>query len=295
MDERSEIREFLVSRRARVTPDQVGLRSHGARRVPGLRREEVALLAGLSVDYYARLERGRISGASEQVLDAIARALLLDEAERAHLFDLANAAARSTRARTTHRPNGTTGPRPEVLAIIDALTVPAYVRTARMDILAANSLCRALYGSALNALPLNLARFVFLDPRSEDLFADWPQVADDTVAALRVQAGRDPRDTALSNLIGELSTRSDAFVHRWAQRNVASHLRSRKVLRTRVVGEIELTGNALELPGDDLTLIVYTADVGSAADEQLRLLAAWAATPDDKPAPSTTPFPPNRK
>ena len=159
-------------------------------------------------------------------------------------------------------------------------TIPAYVRTSRMEIVAANELCRALYGGVLDEdrLPLNLARYVFLDPHSRGFFLDWDQVADDLVGSLRTQAGRDPRDTALSDLIGELSTRSDEFVARWARQNVRLHRTARKRLHNRVVGDIELTGNALELLGDDLTLIAYTADVGSQAEDQLQLLATWTAT-----------------
>ncbi|HYI59766.1 MAG TPA: helix-turn-helix transcriptional regulator [Microlunatus sp.] len=282
MDHRTDVRDFLVSRRARVTPEQAGLPSYNAsgRRVPGLRREEVAMLAGLSVDYYARLERGNLAGASESVLEAVARALRLDDAERQHLFDLARSADSST-ARRSRRPKPVITARPELTSILTGMTaIPAYVRTAQMDIIAANDLCRALYGGALDddRLPLNLARYLFLDPHSRGFFLDWESVADDLVGSLRVQVGRDPRDKGLSNVIGELSTRSDEFVARWARQNVRLHRTTRKRLHNRVVGDIELTGNALELPGDGLTLIAYTADVGSRAEDQLRLLASWAAT-----------------
>ena len=281
VDHRKDIRDFLVSRRARVSPEQAGLPRYGGnRRVPGLRREEVAMLAGLSVDYYGRLERGNLAGASESVLEAVARALRLDAAERQHLFDL----ARHSETTATRRPAGprtTAAPRPAVISILAGMTtIPAYVRTARMEIVAANELCRALYGGALDhdRLPLNLARYLFLDPHSRGFFLDWDHVADDLVGSLRVQVGRDPRDKGLSNLIGELSTRSDDFVARWARQNVRLHRTARKRLHNRVVGEIELTGNALEMLGDDLTLIAYTADVGSQAEDQLRLLASWTAT-----------------
>jgi len=168
-----------------------------------------------------------------------------------------------------------------VLSIVHGMNgIPAYLRTPRMDILAANSLCQALYGGALDEdrLPVNVARYVFLDPHSRGFFVDWDAVADDTVEALRMQAGRNVRDRALSDLIGELSTRSDEFADRWARRNVRLHRTTRKRLHNRVVGDIELTGNALELPGDDLILIAYTADPGSVAEDQLQLLATWAAT-----------------
>jgi transcriptional regulator with XRE-family HTH domain len=295
VDQRKDVRDFLVSRRARISPEQVGLPSFGGRRrVPGLRREEVAMLAGLSVDYYGRLERGSLAGASESVLEAVAGALRLDDAERQHLFDLARSAEAPT-ARRPRRPKPAAAPRPEVTSILAGMTtIPAYVRTARMEIIAANELCRALYGGALedDRLPVNLARYLFLDPHSRGFFLDWDRVADDLVGSLRVQVGRDPRDKGLSDLVGELSTRSDDFVTRWARQNVRLHRTARKRLHNRVVGEIELTGNALELPGEDLTLIAYTADPGSRAEDQLRLLASWAATQktaaqDGEPAPTS--------
>ena len=279
VDHRRDVRDFLVSRRARVSPEQVGLPSYGdKRRVPGLRREEVALLAGLSVDYYARLERGSLGGASEAVLEAVARAMRLDDAERQHLFDLAR---HTTAAPRPPRLKPTAAPRPAVASILAGMTaIPAYARTSRMEIVAANALCQALYGGVLDEdrLPLNLARYLFLDPHSRGFFLDWDHVADDLVGALRAKAGRDPRDKALSDLIGELSTRSDEFVARWARHNVRLHQTARKRLHNRIVGDIELTGNALELPGDDMTLIAYTADPGSPAEDQLRLLAAWMAS-----------------
>ncbi|HET9649121.1 MAG TPA: helix-turn-helix transcriptional regulator [Microlunatus sp.] len=281
MELQHDVRDFLASRRARLSPEQVGLPSYsGHRRVTGLRREEVALLAGVSVDYYARLERGQLAGASDEVLDAVARALQLDDAEHQHLLDLARTAAPRPR-RSPTRP--ASGPRDAVLSILHGMTgLPAYVRTPRMDILAANDLCRALYGGALDAdkLPLNVARYLFLDPHSRGFYRDWDAVADDTVGALRMQAGRDVRDRALSDLIGELSTRSDEFAARWARQNVRLHRTTRKRLHNWVVGDIELTGNALELAGDGLVLIAYTADPGSPAEEQLQLLATWAATQD---------------
>ena len=289
MDHRQVVQDFLVSRRAQLTPERAGLPAYGGtRRVPGLRREEVALLAGLSVDYYGRLERGNLSGASESVLEAVARALQLDDVERQHLFDLARSS--SGTARPARRRKAAASPRPAITTILAGLTgIPAYVRTSRMEILAANQLCRALYGGVLDEdrLPVNLARYLFLDPHSRGFFLDWDQVADDFTGALRAQAGRDPRDKALSDLIGELSTRSDEFVARWARQNVRLHQTARKRLHNHVVGDIELTGNALELPGDDLTLIVYTADVGSTAEDQLRLLAGWTAT-HSAPNPSLT-------
>lgn len=241
------------------------------------------MLAGVSVDYYARLERGHLAGASDSVLSALARALRLDDAEFQHLLDLARTApAPPSRARRPEQ----TEVRPSITSILAGLTgIPAYVRSQSMDILAANSLCQALYGGALDDdwLPLNLARFLFLEPWAREVYIEWNHVADDVVGALRIQAGRDPRNRNLSNLVGELTTRSDDFVARWAQQNVRLHRTARKRLRNRVVGEIELTGNALELPGDDLVLIAYTADPGSAAEDQLALLTTWTASPRDLP------------
>jgi transcriptional regulator with XRE-family HTH domain len=281
MDHRRDVQDFLSSRRARLTPEQAGLAFHGdRRRVKGLRREEVAALAGVSVDYYASLERGSLAGASESVLEALARALQLDDAERQHLHDLArNAEATPSRRRSRPRPAATL--RPAVLAILTGMTgIPAYVRNAQLDILAANDLCRALWGGVLDEgkLPLNLARYVFLEPHSRGFFLDWDTVADDLAGALRVEAGRDPRNRLLSDLIGELTTRSEEFSTRWSRQNVKLHRTARKRLHNRVVGDIELNGDALELVGDGLTLITYTAEPGSQAADQLRLLASWQAT-----------------
>ena len=281
MDRRRDVLDFLASRRARLTPEQAGLAARGdRRRVKGLRREEVAMLAGVSVDYYARLERGNLAGASESVLEAVAGALHLDDAERQHLHDLArNTEAAPSRRR--NRPKPVTTPRPAVLAILAGMTgIPAYIRNPRMDILAANDLCRALWDGRLDDdnLPLNLARYVFLEPHSQGFFLDWDTVADHIAGALRVQAGRDPRNRSLSDLIGELSTRSDEFATRWSRQNVKLHRTARKQLHNRVVGDIELNGDALELVGDGLTLITYTAEPGSQAADQLRLLATWQVT-----------------
>lgn len=257
-----DVRDFLASRRARLNPEQAGLPSYGGhRRVKGLRREEVALLAGVSVDYYARLERGQLAGASEEVLEAVARALQLDEAEYQHLLDLARSTAPHRPRRT--RPAAAPALSDAAVAILDGMIgIPAYVRTARMEILAANELCQALYGGASDEdrLPLNLARYLFLDPHSRGFYLDWDTVADDAVGALRMQAGREVRDRALSDLVGELSTRSDEFARRWARQDVRLHRTARKRLRNRVVGDIEMTGNALEMAGDGLVIVAYTPD-----------------------------------
>ncbi len=280
MDSRSEIKEFLASRRARVTPQQAAIAVYGRnRRVKGLRREEVALLAGVSVDYYVRLERGNLRGVSEQVLDALARALQLDEAEQAHLFDLARAANASPAVR---RRTGGQRVRPSVQRILDVVGAPAWVRNARHDLMAANRLGYALYSELLTdpISPPNTARYVFLNPRSKQFFVDWERAADDIVAMLRSEAGRNPYDKALSDLIGELSTRSETFRTRWAAHDVRFHRTGRKKLRHRVVGDLDLSFEAMELPGEDLTMLVYTAEPGSPSQQALDLLASWAATLD---------------
>jgi transcriptional regulator with XRE-family HTH domain len=279
MDNRSDVREFLTTRRARLTPAEAGLPDYGARRVPGLRRSEAAMLAGVSVEYYTRMERGNLSGVSESVLNALAQGLQLDEAERAHLFDLARAATGSTRA---PRRRGAAKVRPSIGRVLDALTgAPAYVRNARTDILAVNNLGGALYGDILapDALPMNLARFMFLDPRARDFFIDWDDVASELVAALRSVAGHDPLDRGLSDLVGELATRSQDFRAMWAQHNVRLHRTAVKHLRNQIVGDIELTGDALELPGEGLTVVIYTAQPDSNAQQQLNFLASWASNP----------------
>jgi transcriptional regulator with XRE-family HTH domain len=278
---RSEIREFLISRRARITPDRAGLRVYGDnRRVPGLRREEVALLAGVSVDYYTRLERGNLSGASEGVLEALARALQLDEPERAHLFHLARA------AHTTSPPRRRASRqriRPGVQRMLDAMTAaPAFVRNGRLDILGANRLGYALYSVyASPGRPANTARFAFLDPRAEDFYLDWDRVTDEVVAILRSEAGRDPYDRNLSDLVGELSTQSDLFRKKWAAHNVRFHDTGVKRLHHPVVGDLELTYEAMQLAADQgLTMFAYTAEPGSKSAEALNLLASWSVTPD---------------
>ena len=286
MDTRTETREFLTTRRARLTPDEAGLRTFGTtRRVPGLRREEVALLAGVSVDYYTRLERGNLSGVSETVLEALVRALQLDDAERAHLFDLARAAQTTSRAPRRPAPQRV---RPSVQRMLDAITgAPAFVRNGRMDILAANTLGRALYSQHFDSphLPVNSARFIFLDPQAPEFYVDWDKVATDAVAVLRSEAGRDPYDRGLSDLVGELSTRSELFRTRWAAHNVRYHDTGTKRFHHPVVGELTLTYETMTLVADaELTMFVYTADIGSKSEEALSLLASWTATPKEPDA-----------
>jgi len=284
MDHRSEVQEFLRTRRARITPEKANLIGGRNRRVPGLRREEVALLAGVSVDYYAQLERGDLAGVSDEVLDALARALQLDEAETSHLFDLARAAdprpARRGRPRAAARLV-----RPSLQRFLDAVSdAPAWVRDERMDFIATNRLGRALnaplYADARR--PVNNARFVFLsEEASREFYLDWEKGADDIVAAMRTYAGEQFHDKKLTDLIGELVTRSEAFRTRWAAHNVRFHRTGVKRIHHPVVGDLELVYEGLDLPADPgWHLYTFTAAAGSPSDERLRLLASWAATLD---------------
>lgn len=289
IDHRAEVREFLTSRRARITPEQAGLLAYGGnRRVQGLRREEVAMLAGVSVDYYIRLERGNLSGASGSVLEALARALQLDAAEQEHLFSLARSAAKGPARRRTPP----AAVRPTIQYVLDAISdAPAWVRNGRHDIVAINRMGRALYSPVLEdpRRPANTARFVYLDPAALDFFVDWDQVANDAAAMLRLEAGRTPHDRELIELVGELSTRSDIFRQRWASHDVQFHRSGRKRLRHPIVGRLDLDYESMELPAEPgLALIVYTAAPGSSTADALTMLASWSARPDavDEPADS---------
>ena len=282
MDSRNEIRDFLISRRARITPEQAGLPAYGGnRRVAGLRREEVAMLAGVSVDYYIRLERGNARGVSDGVLENLARALQLDEAERAHLYDLVRAAGpgRKTPGRPARQQV-----RPTVQRLLDAMTMaPAYVRNGRLDVLAGNRLGRAVFAPLFESpfQPVNTARFIFLDPAAVEFYQGWEQIAGDTVALLRAEAGRSPTDRVLSGLIGELSTRSELFRVRWADHNVRQHRSGVKHLHHPVVGDLSLDYESMELVADvGLVLNAYSAEPGTASKDALDLLASWAATAD---------------
>jgi transcriptional regulator with XRE-family HTH domain len=281
VDNRSEIRDFLATRRARITPEQAGLLPGGGRRrVPGLRREEVAVLAGVSTDWYIRLEKGHIAGVSEDVLEAVARALQLDDAERRHLFDLARAAKPSRAPR--RRSKLTVKPR--VQWLLDSMSTSAVIAlNGRMDILAANTLGRALYSPVFDAprRPANIARFQFLDPRAQDFHPDWDGAANTTVAILRTEAGRDPHDQDLRDLIGELSTVSEEFRTRWAAHDVRIHRTGIKTFRHPAVGTLDLIYHSTTLPTEgheDLAMTAYTAEPGTPSEDALKLLASWAAT-----------------
>ena len=289
-DLRADVREFLSSRRARLTPEQAGLPAYGGnRRVPGLRREEVAMLAGVSVDDYVRLERGDLRGASERVLDAVASTLRLDDAEREYLFDLAKAAGPSTRRR--HNP-GTDAVRAPVRQVLDALTdAPAWVRNGRHDILAANPLGRALYAPVFDDphRPVNTTRFTYLNPAARTFWRDYDRIAHDAASMLRLEAGRNPHDPDLIRLIGELSTRSELFRQRWASQDVVFHRSGTKRLHHPVVGDLDLNYESMELPSEPgLVLNVYTAPVGSPSSDGLRVLASWVATQAERRTASTT-------
>jgi transcriptional regulator with XRE-family HTH domain len=282
MDDRAEIRQFLVSRRARITPEQAGLPAFGGhRRVKGLRREEVALLAGVSFDYYVRLERGNLSGASDSVLDGVARALHLDDAEREHLYDLARRAPGRAAVRAPAH-------RPALQHMLDAIgDAPAFVHNGRHDLVATNYLARALYAPILAdpRRPANGARFIFLDPAARDFFPEWDDIADNMAAVLRAEAGRNPHDKDLTDLIGDLSTRSEDFRRRWADHKVRHHRTGAKRIRHPVVGDLELHFEAMTLTSDPgLTFTIFTATPDSPSADALRLLSTWTAT-QDQPEP----------
>jgi transcriptional regulator with XRE-family HTH domain len=290
-DLRQQIREFLRTRRAKLSPEQAGLPAYGGdrRRVSGLRREEVALLAGISSEYYTRLERGNATGVSQSVIDAIANALQLDDAERAHLLDLLRTAGTT---RPPRRRPARQRVRPTVQRVLDSMVgTPGFVLNGRLDLLAANQLGFALFSPiyADPVRPPNTARFVFLDRHATEFFADWDKVANDTVALLRAEAGRDPYDRQLSDLIGELSTRSQEFRGRWAAHHVRIHTTGVKRLHHPVVGDLELAFETFPLAADPgQSLLTYTAEPGSPSQHALHLLASWAATTDDTQQPAST-------
>lgn len=281
MNHRDEARDFLSSRRARITPEQAGVETFGTRRrVTGLRREEVARLAGVSIDYYTRLERGNLQGVSDSVLDAIGRALQLDPAEQEHLRDL------SQHQNETPRRAGRVVPvaavRPELQYLLDVVAdAPAMIINNRQDIVAANALGFAMHSDlvAAPARPMNFSRFIFLDPQARNFYQDWQRAAHTNVAILRREAGRTPNDKDLAALIGELSMRSDDFRELWAAHDVRRHYAGVKSFRHSVVGPLELHFQTLELAEDPgLSLTIYPATPGSPTADALRVLASWAAT-----------------
>ena len=280
MSSGDEVREFLTTRRAKLSPERAGVPRYGRkRRVPGLRREEVALRAGISVEWYTRLERGVARGVSEEVLDAIGSALQLDDAERAHLADLVRSANAERPLRRSSTPQRV---RPSVARLVDVMgPIPACVTNGRLDVLYANDLAEALFSDVLRdpVRPPNLARFVFLDPRARTFYRDWEKAANDTVAVLRAEAGRSPYDRGLSDLVGQLSTRSDEFRVRWAAHDVGFHRTATKQMRHPLVGDLTLAFEMLELPADPgLSVLTYSAEPGSDSERALHELLRWGAT-----------------
>ncbi|MVA77597.1 helix-turn-helix domain-containing protein [Auraticoccus sp. F435] len=283
---RAAIRDFLTTRRARLTPAQVGLQPGGGRRrVAGLRREEVAVLAGVSTDWYTRLEKGHVSGVSDEVLDAVARALQLDEAERVYLFDLARAGRRASRA--PRRRRSTVLPE-RIQWMLDSMSgSAAFVANGRMDVLAANDLARALYAPMFAGTapgedrPANIARFQFLDPAARELIPDWEGATGVTAALLRTEAGRDPGNRDLRQLVGELSTLSEDFRTRWAAHDVRLHHAGHKQFVHPDVGPLDLVYHSMDVSADGsrtLVMTVYTAEPGTDSADRLQLLASWAAS-----------------
>ena len=292
MDNRAEVREFLMTRRANVSPEAAGIPAGANRRVPGLRRTEVAALAGVSVEYYSKLERGSIAGASAAVLDAVSRALQLNDAEHAHLLDLARTAdgiPSSGRARRRATKPGP--PRASLQWALSAITdAVAVVRDQRQNLVATNDLGRAFYSPLIGdgGRTPNFARFQFLDPAAHDFYPDWDLFAEMCVAVIRAEAGRDPHDTGIQDLVGELSTRSDLFRTLWAAHNVRTHGTGTKRFRHPVVGDLTLVYEELAITAEPgRVLLIYTAEPGSPSAERLRLLASWAADTPLASAPIT--------
>lgn len=291
---RGQIRDFLAGRRARITPAQAGLPTNARRRVAGLRREEVAVLAGVSTEWYTRLEKGHIGGVSEDVLDAVARALRLDDDERAYLFDLAQA---SRPARRTPSRRRDVAIAPQAQWLLDSMTKSsALVRNGRTDVVASNPLARALFAPMFAGATIdqrgrpNIGRYIFLDPGARDFFVDWDAAGRATAALLRAEAGREPRDRALRELIGELSTLSPEFRELWAAHDVLIRHDGIKKVNHPEVGHLELAFQDLDLPlaGRAVhNLITYTAEPGTASEDRLTLLASWAATESRSAEPTS--------
>ncbi|MEU1667797.1 helix-turn-helix transcriptional regulator [Streptomyces sparsogenes] len=294
MDRNTELSEFLRTRRARLRPEDAGVQatSAGPRRVPGLRREELAHLAGVSTDYYTRLEQGRHLNVSEAVLDAVARALRLNDTERAYLFELAKPRPRRARRRRPLRPQRVRPGVHRMLQMLEGVS-PAFVLGRGGDVLAANRLARALI-TDFDALPYrerNMNRFMFLDPAARELYGEWDKYAAEMVASLRLQAGRHADDPGITELVGELTIKSPEFRRWWADHNVREKTHGVKIYHHPVVGEMTLSYENVTFPGDDdQAMCVYTVEPGSPSEAALQLLANWTAAPPDRSSSPSAPF-----
>lgn len=281
MDNQAEVREFLTTRRARLSPEQAGIIGGGRRRVQGLRREEVAMLAGMSSDYYAKMERGNLAGVSPEVLNALALALRLDEAETDHLHDLARAAEPAPIRRRARAVTATV--RPSLQRFLDTNTAtPTFIQNRKTDLIATNPIGEALLSPLLHdpTNQRNNARFTFLNPASHTFYPDWEHGADSLVASMRTAAGQNPHDKDLTDLIGELVTRSDTFRRRWVAHNVRFHRAGTKRIHHPEVGDLEFEFEGMELPGTPgWMLYAYTTIPGSPTEERITLLGSLAATP----------------
>lgn len=286
MDDLGDLGAFLQLRRAHVPPESVGVTIGGRRRVAGLRREELAQLAGVSVDYYTRLEQGRATQPSEQVLDALSRALQLDDVARAHLHKLAK--------QRNRRPQPTSYPatiRPQLRQILDTMSeYPAMILNHRIDVLAYNRLAGLLYWD-LDQVPVddrNLARMIFLDADRFDLYADRSSCTAATVAHLRHAAGEFPDDPELAALIGELSIGSRRFSELWAAADVSVRGHGSQRFRHPMIGVITLHQERFMLPdGSGQELITLAPESDSIDEDNLRLLANLGV--DDIGAPQSRP------
>lgn len=288
MGQSAEFGRFLKAMRARLSPEDAGVADVGSRRVPGLRREEIAQLAGVSTDYYTRLEQGRHIHPSKAVLDSVARALRLNAGERAHMMDLLQTCAGAAKT-----PTPAQRVRPALRQLLDAVgDVPAMVLGRRTDVLATNRIAKLLFADfpAMDPAERNLTRWLILDQSARDLFRDWKTVAADATGALRVDVGRHPNDPQANQLVGELAVNSEHFRHWWAGHRVATRSAGTVRLHHSIVGDLELDFETLSLPDDpDQSLRVYSTKPGSPSSDALKLLSSWdggtpAPQPEDQPA-----------
>ena len=290
MDRQTEIRDFLMSRRARISPEEAGLPAYGGvRRVPGLRREEVAQAAAISVDYYNRLERGKVTGASPEVLASIARTLQLNDAERDYLFGLFQTSPASV---VRHHGRRATRIRPTLQRLVDSMTVPAIIENARLDVLGANQGGAGLYSWLGDdfTFPFSIPRFMFLDPRADDFYPDWDSMAHNAVALLRAETGRDPDSPELHKLVGELATRSESFRQLWADHDVQKYRQAPKRFHHPLAGDLEFVSESLDVARDEgLTVLTYTFDPDSRTAEAMAWLTSWTTSGPEVGGPDRQP------